>query len=85
MNPAHEISHETRRVVGYHYDTNVRACVNAHLPGLKCATCCPGYVAPTYENVFFGAKREYVDENDGWQTVHYKSRSRKARKWRGVD
>ncbi len=80
-----EIARENAKVVGYHFDTNVRACVDAHAPGLRCTTCTPGYAPPPYETVFFGAKREYVDDNDGWTTVHYKSKGRKARKWRGAD
>lgn len=80
-----EIARHNAKVVGATPAAHVRACVDAHLPGLKCEHCSPGYVEPVYENVFFGAKREYANDNDGWVTVHYKSKGRKARKWRGAD
>lgn len=47
----------------------------------------PGAHPPTYRTVFFGATRDYVDDEDGWQTVHYTSKKgrRKAarRNWLG--
>lgn len=59
--------------------------------------CAPGMgtfvdLPPSYRNVFFGADREYAD-NEGWQTVHgtgtggprYQRKNRKQRKWREVE
>lgn len=49
------------------------------LPGLE-ATQGPNACPPPYRPVSFGAQREYVDDNDGWQRVV----RTKRRKWRGV-
>jgi hypothetical protein len=38
-----------------------------------------------YRTPFFGADREYAD-NEGWTTVHYRTKSkRKQRRWRDVE
>jgi hypothetical protein len=62
---------------------------NAAITGGGCAApyanrCLPG-IDPdrpvTYRLVSFAAPREYGPE-EGWQTVRYKKKGRKARKWR---
>ena len=50
----------------------------SHLPGLE-----PPQAA--YRTPFFGADREYAD-NEGWITIHYRNKSkRKQRRWRDVE
>lgn len=55
-----------------------------YLPGMAAMADLPAQ----YRNVFFGADREYADD-EGWQTVHgsaarprYQRKNRKQRKWR---
>jgi hypothetical protein len=38
----------------------------------------------TYRAVFFGAPREY-GPNEGWQTVSYKKKGKRARRWQGKE
>jgi hypothetical protein len=55
-----------------------------HLPGLE-ATQGPNAPLIGYRTPFFGADREYADD-EGWTTVHYRSKNkRKARRWRDLD
>jgi len=52
-------------------------------PGLE-ATQGPNAHPATYRTPFFGADHEYAD-NEGWTTVHYRSRNkRKQRRWRDL-
>ena len=51
---------------------------NRHLPGID-----PDRPF-TYVPVFFGATREY-GPNEGWQTVSYRKKGRKARRWLGKE
>jgi hypothetical protein len=54
-----------------------------HLPGLE-ATQGPNAPLIGYRTPFFGADREYADD-EGWITVHYRSRNkRKQRRWRDL-
>lgn len=69
-------------VVGNVPATNVRSCWSAHAAGISCRACTPGYVEPVYQNVSFGATREYADD-EGWQHVGKSRRGRRARAWRG--
>ncbi len=52
-------------------------------PGLE-ATQGKGAKPQIYMPVSFGAHREYVDDKDGWQTVSYRKKGKKARRWRDV-
>ena len=47
-------------------------------PGLE-STQGPGARPPVYRNVFFGAQREWENDEVGWITVHHK----KGRSWQG--
>jgi hypothetical protein len=78
---------ESVRIVGRNYvpESQLRRCLERHPPGLNCSDCTPGHVDTVYRNVTFGATREYVDDNDGWQTVRYRARGRRARQWKGVE
>jgi hypothetical protein len=56
----------------------------AFLPGLE-ATQGPNAHPAPYRTVFFGATHEYA-EDEGWTTVHYRSRNkRKQRRWRDLN
>lgn len=72
-----EIYKKNANVVGYGppaFDKNHGRC----LPGID-----PD-VHYTYTRVFFGADREYADD-EGWQRVSYRKKGgRKARQWREV-
>jgi len=71
-------------IVGNQPVTNVRRCIHRHAAGLQCEDCTPGYVELLYTPISFGATREYKNDEDGWQTVAYKKKGRKARQWRDV-
>jgi hypothetical protein len=54
------------------------------LPGLE-TTQGPNAAPATYRAPFFGADREYAD-NEGWTKVHYRNQSkRKQRRWRDLN
>jgi len=56
----------------------------AFLPGLE-PTQGPNAPNVPYRTPFFGADREYA-EDEGWTTIRYRSRSRKTqRRWRDLD
>ncbi len=56
----------------------------SYLPGLE-ATQGPSAPLIGYRTPFFGADREYAD-NEGWTTVHYRNSSkRKQRRWRDIN
>lgn len=50
------------------------------LPGVIHALDAPYAYAP----VFFGARREWLTDEEGWETVNYRRKGRKARRWREV-
>lgn len=58
-------------------------------PSFPLVRCLPGLESTidlhvVYRTPFFGADREYAD-NEGWTTVHYRNKSkRKQRRWRDV-
>jgi hypothetical protein len=59
-------------------------------PPVICAPGSANHSGIIYRNVFFGADREYAD-NEGWQTVQgtsgprYQRKNRKQRSWRELD
>ena len=54
------------------------SCANRHLPGLSCYVCnqADSYV---YQTVFFGAKREWNNDDEGWEPA----RVGRNRPWKG--
>jgi hypothetical protein len=54
-----------------------------HLPGICCDECRTEPVAP-YKTVFFGAKKEWADDDVGWTVVRRKVRKvKKEESWMG--